>query len=267
MENITISLISNKIVFSGDFPQKNEIIQEWNFPSNTIDKNNIENLYNILMYDKVGWSSYDIEKTVKNVMISLIPTFFVDSVHEDLPVEEKSIIEEMIAKIDHYVEEHTLKGDFQATVEVKQSKDMQVFVLHEPGTSDSIEFHLLINKLKANSIHFHIEYERSRVDDQGASGGFYEVIIFIQNTLASGIVYDLLKKIPSLIPLNVKKDRIDLITEKAAYRLNTQPENLLLSKIEEESNTGNLKIVFNFNRSVNTFKFDNENNIIYFTRE
>lgn len=218
------------------------------------------------MYEKVGWSSYEIKQTEKNVRISLVPTFFVDSVIEVLSDENKEIIEVMREHIGEYVEEN--KSDFINPVisENNNMKDMQAYILQEPGQRDSLEFQVLLDQLQANRIQFHIEYEHLRADDVGASGGLYEVIVFIQNTVASGIAYDLLKKLPSLISLNVNKYRIDTITEKAASRLNTQVANLELCELEKQC-SGNITISFNFNRFIHKFEFDSNNDIIKYSKK
>lgn len=265
MKKITLSLVAHKLVFSGDFSNTNEVIQEWSFWSSTIDKQSVFNLYNAIMYEKVGWSSCEIEKTEKNVRISLVPIFFVDSIIEVLSDENKEILEGMREQVDKYVEEN--KSDLINPVfsENKNIKDMQAYILQEPGQSDSLEFQMLLDQLRANGIQFHIEYEHSRADDVGASGGLYEVIVFIRDTVASGIAYDLLKKFPSLIALNIKKDRIDSITEKAASRLNTQVANLELCELEKQE-SGNISISFNFNRSIHKFEFDSNNDISKYSK-
>lgn len=265
MKKITLSLVAHKLVFNEDFPNTNEVIQEWCFWSSTIDKQSIFNLYNAIMYEKVGWSSCEIEQTEKNVRILLIPIFFVNSIIEILSDENKEILEGMREYINKFVEEN--KTEFIKPVISKNNnmKDMQVYILQEPGRTDSLEFQILLNQLQKNGIQFHIEYEHSRADDTGASGGLYEVIVFIQNTVSSGIAYDLLKKLPSLISLNIKKDRIDSITEKAAHRLNTQVANLELCELEKQD-SGNITISYNFNRSIHQFEFDSNNMISKYSK-
>ncbi|OLS35456.1 hypothetical protein [Bacillus sp. MRMR6] len=134
----------------------------------------------------------------------------------------------------------------------------------EHGQSSSIKFNEIIQHLRANNIDVHIEYEHTKRNDQGASGGFYEVILFIQNTIVSGFVYDLIKKLPAIKSFNFTKERIDIIKEKASKILNTQPENLDLTDLEEVDGTVN--VVFRFNRVDYNFKFNDKNIMIHFKK-
>jgi len=218
------------------------------------------------MYEKVGWSSYEVVQTEQNIRLSLAPTFFVDSVNAVLSGENKDILEVMIEQINKYVVENKSELINPVISENKKMKDMQAYILREPGQSDSLEFRVLLDQLQANGIQFHIEYEHLRADDVGASGGLYEVIVFIQNTVASGIAYDILKKLPSLISLNIKKDRIDIITEKVASRLNTQVANIELYELEKQS-PDNITISFSFNRSIHKFEFDSNNEIVKYSKK
>jgi len=264
LKNITISLVAHKLVFSGDFPKDNILIKEWNFQSSTVETNNIIDLYCTAIPSEIGWTSYDIEKTQKQIRISLIPTFFMDSIHEDLYIDDKILLDVIIKKVNEYVIIHTL--DIPRPINnVKVPSDFQTLFYEISGQSDSTEFQELISQLKANNIEFYVEYERSNAVDQGASGGFFEALVFIQNTIASGVAYDLLKKIPSLIIMNVKKERIDCIKEKVAHILNTQPENLLLTALEEEQN-GVVNTVFNFNRFKYNIKLNDKNEIVLFEK-
>ena len=45
MKKVSINLKINKLVFAGDFPEKNEIIYNWYFKSSTVDRTSIINLY------------------------------------------------------------------------------------------------------------------------------------------------------------------------------------------------------------------------------
>jgi hypothetical protein len=260
IKNIAIELIANKLVFEGDFPQSNEIIKEWDFQSNSIDKDSLEGLYTEAILKRGGWSSCDIESTTTAIRFSLKPTFFVDSLNQELNVEENEFINSIIKQVDQYVQKHRLEPPV-SLIKINQiGKESEVVVYREEGQSNSKEFQRFIEQLKNNGISYHIEYEYSNAVDIGASGGVYEVILFIQNTIASGVLYDLIKSVPARYFPNLKKERIDILKEKLAHYLYTQPENIDITWLE--TNDSYVCIDVSFNRVKYQFEFDNRNEII-----
>lgn len=84
VKDIYITLIANKLVFYDHFPEDNDVIKEWHFQSNSIEKYRLEDFYSTIIPNEIGWSSYDIEITDYSIRFSVMPTFFVNSIHEEL---------------------------------------------------------------------------------------------------------------------------------------------------------------------------------------
>lgn len=259
-----VSIFLNKINLNQVFEEKNELIQQWYFYSKTVEKINLDQFYQE-NFGEIGWSSYEIKRTSNKISISFNPMFFVESICDDIQPNEKIILENIKKKITNYVDYHKVEFVNQISI-VEPLKDMYAFTLQEVGHSSIPEFDIFINDLKEKNIQFFIEYENSQMIDQGASGGFYEVIIFIQNSLLSGALYDLLKNLPSIKFLNLKRERFDILKDKAAEHINTQPENLEILELEQLTNN-HIKVTFYFNRFNYKFQFDDSNLIISFKKE
>jgi hypothetical protein len=267
MHNITISIVLNKLVFSGNFPEKEEVVKEWNFQSITVENANIVALYDNVMQN-IGWSSYKIEKTKNNIRISLTPIIMVDALDHELSQINKDNIDTIKEQVDKYVHDH--KADSLVSVtndKTERTEDLYAYVFESHGGSESVEIQALIDHLRENKIEFEIVYEYSRADDVGASSGVYEVIIFIQESVMSGVTYDLLKMIPLFTLINIKKDRVDVLTKKAAHYLHTQTGNIELTNLEECRDTGNVNMSFYFNRNSYDFTFNKKNMIINFKKD
>ncbi|MCM3756436.1 hypothetical protein M3197_02955 [Sporosarcina aquimarina] len=270
MKLIRISLIINKLVFEGDFPQNNDLINEWAFSSETVNKSSLTNLYNkAIDPSRIGWSSYEIVVTASETRIEIRPTFFVDSTDDKYRETEKILIRAIENEIEKFVYDNEAKSIEFNLDEKSDDNDYNVFIYSCPGASDSNEFRDFISELEQDTISYKIEYERSQVTDQGASGGIYEVLLYIVDTITAGVVYDLIKKMPEFkIITNLKKSRIENFKKKAALCLNTLPGNLELNEINEISNGNkNMQVTFRFNRNYYDFVFDNDNEIIHFIQK
>lgn len=270
MNKIRISLIIHKLVFEGDFPQKNDFITEWVFTSDNVDKTSLVNLYtNVINSTSIGWSSYDMEVTETETRLAIVPTFFVQSIDDEYSESEESLIISVKNIIEEFVNINKSNNSIHNSNDVNDTQDYNVFIYSYPGSSDSYEFQDFINQLKLEKVPFKIEYERSQQSDQGASGGLYEGIIYIVDTITAGVVYDLIKKMPGLkiIP-NLRKNRIETLKKRAAECLDTLPENLELIQISEMNNDNKqMQLVFRFKRKDYNFVFDMNNNITSFIQK
>jgi hypothetical protein len=264
MKNIFISLISNKLVFKGDFPESNEIIKEWEFKSNTVTRANLEKLCNESVVIKVGWSTSDIECLTNSIRLTLKPIFFVDSLAQQLNSEEQDLLRGIIDDVNLFVEEHKLTKSTQSPEIVEIDRNSEMITYREPGQSSSREFNKFIEKLEGKSIRYQIEYKHSQAVEQGASGGFFEAIIFIQSTIASGVVYDLIKGVPAKYLPQVKKERTDTLKSKIAHELRTQPENLEMTSYKVEEDFTTLDVYFNRNKY--QCQFDKKNELVKFNK-
>jgi hypothetical protein len=263
-KNIFISLIANRLVFSGEFPQSDEVIKLWDFQSETIDRASLDELYNKSILKRDGWSDSDIESSPTSLRLTLKPTFFVDTLEQELKNEEQEFLDSVIKQVNQFVSEHQLftPGPTNTTVEVDKCSEMIIY--REPGQSSSREFHRFIEELKSMDIKYHIEYEHSNAAEVGASGGFYEAIIFIQNTVVSGVVYDLIKGVPARYFPQVRKERTDILKGKIAYELSTQPENLEIISYEVGDEYTSIEVYFNRNKY--QYKFNHSNEMIKFNK-
>lgn len=170
----------------------------------------------------------------------------------------------MIQKLDEFVKENIVELQVPIIKKNEFSNDSLMFIFKEPGHNSSAIFDRFVKELAANNIDFKIEYEHSQVVDQGASGGLYEVIIFIANTLASGILYDIIKNVPGLECTELKKERFDILKEKAASSLSTQPENIEITHFKLDNQDIELEVFFN--RSKYSFIFNKKNKIVAFKK-
>ncbi|MGM0840257.1 MAG: hypothetical protein ACQEWE_06005 [Bacillota bacterium] len=264
VKNIFISLIANRLVFSGEFPQSDEVIKLWDFQSDTVDKASLDDLCIESILKRGGWSNSDIESSPTSLRLTLKPTFFVDSLEQELKNDEQEFLDSAIKQVDQFVSKHQLvtTGTTNTSVEVDKSSEMIIY--REPGQSSSREFERFIEELKSRDIKYHIEYEHSSAAEVGASGGFYEAIIFIQNTLASGVLYDLMKGVPAKYFPQVKKERIDILKGKIAHELSTQPENLEIISYEVEDECASMEVYFNRNKY--QYKFSQSNEMIKYIK-
>jgi hypothetical protein len=260
--HINILLKFNRLVFSGSFPEQEDLIQTWNFYSTTVNDENIEELYNNLFSQLSPWSSYMVEKTTEQITVSLISVLIVESLDDKITSKDQEYQNIYINQINQYVQAH--KGqlsDYKVDYHMFQ-KDLTTCTFQMDGGNRSPEIESLLKNLSSQNINYHIEYEYGRVDDHGASGGVYEIIFYIASVALSGATYDLLKKFSSLIITNVKKDKIDMIKDKLSYHLNTQPENLILIQLSKDEKTGIYFATFKFNRDYFEVTFNREKDII-----
>jgi hypothetical protein len=264
IKNIFISLIANRLVFLGEFPQSDEVIKLWDFQSKTVDKASLDDLCIESILKRGGWSNSDIESSPTSLRLTLKPTFFVDSLDQKLKNDEQEFLNSAIKQVDQFVNKHQLvtTDTTNTTVEVDENSEMVIY--REPGQSSSREFERFIEELKSRDIKYHIEYEHSSASEVGASGGFYEAIIFIQNSLASGVVYDLIKGVPARYFPQIKKERTDILKRKIANELSTQPENLEIIKYKVEDECASIEVYFNRNKY--EYKFNQSNEMIKFNK-
>ncbi|WP_316572945.1 hypothetical protein [Neobacillus sp. YIM B06451] len=264
VQDIKISLVAKKLVFRDHFPEENEIIKEWQFQSGSVVKKDLQELFYIAVSKEVGWSTFDMTTTSKSITVSLIPIFFTDSINEDVSDADRDILNNIINQVNSYVIKHSKTE--QASVKPKQPHiDSQALIYRVPGQGGSFEFENFIKNLTKNNISFYIEYEHSNIAEQGASGGFYEVILFIKDTITSGVVYDLLKKVPGMEQINLKRDRFEILKMKTANFLNTQPSNLEVVELEEVNGSLSMSVIFN--RIKYNFTFNKKNEIINFKKQ
>lgn len=261
MKNVKIYLTVNNLVFSGDFPQKKFVMEEWEFQSDSIGRNDVEKLFTDAITNET-WVSYDMVNTPNSLEVSFELINFVESLDEKFSEEFEVFLDHAKKKINFFVVEH----QNLSTIEKKSliSLDTLAITHKIEGQNGSAEIETLLETLKEYKIDFQIEYEHSQLVENGASGGTYEIIIFIANTLASGITYDLIKKFPSLNLINIKKDRVDVLKEKSSYYLNTQPENIVLRNLEVDMETNVASLLISFNRSKYLIKFNDRNEMINF---
>jgi hypothetical protein len=110
LKNINIDLVARKLVFYDHFPESNEIIKQWVFQSNSVNKSCLEKLY----YDVTNsrdWASYDIEITPNNIRLSIVLTFFVNSIEDKLSNDYVNILNTIIEQVNIFVTKHKIKND------------------------------------------------------------------------------------------------------------------------------------------------------------
>lgn len=258
--NIYINLVAHKLVYSGDFPERNEIVKEWYFQSNSVEKSNLEKLFLDATKGR-DWRSYDIETTPNNIKFSIVLTFFVNSIEDKLSNDDENILNTIIEQVNLFVAIN--RGKNTALIDNSDDIDEEslVYVCHN---SDSVELKQFLEQLKANNIKFHIEYEHIQVSDQGAMGSAHDIIIFIHGAVVSGLTYDLIKKVPLLIYTGFKKKQIDTIKEIIARCLSTNPKNIEIIQLQKDNKT--IKLMVNYNNNKYIFELDDENNVIYFKK-
>lgn len=263
IKNIYIAIVANKLVFDGNFPEVNEIIKEWEFQSNSIEKKGIKELFEEAVKNE-GWGAYDFEISPNSIRITLISTFIIDGILSALSKENGETLRSIIEYVDKYVEDHKLifaKPIDKLTVNGEYS---QVLVVREDGQSHSNEFDSFLKLLENDNIAYSIEYEHCNAIEMGASGGFYEAIVFIKDTLVSGALYDLLKKTAFFSITKYKKERIDILKEKVAHLLYTQPENLEISRLKNDE--ANVFMEIRFNREKYYCEFNSSNEVVDFRK-
>ncbi|MCK6207683.1 hypothetical protein KZX50_19765 [Bacillus infantis] len=258
VKKITILLVANKLVFSGNFPQKDELIKRWEFYSSKIDKKVLEDLFTKVVVKEFGWSTCDVESTNSEDSLLLKPIFFKESLKDELTKEDQAILDKIIRNVDEFVSDYRVEKPDLRMNENSFYSDADVVVFREPGQSNSREFRSFIQKLEENNIPFYIEYEHSNAVEQGASGGLHEAIVFIGSTLASGIAYDIIKGAAFFNLLNFKKERTDILREKIADHLNTMPQNIDITHIEKKEEEIFIKVKLNRTRYEFTFSHNNK---------
>lgn len=152
VKDIYITLIANKLVFYDHFPEDNDVIKEWHFQSNSIEKYRLEDFYSTIIPNEIGWSSYDIEITDYSIRFSVMPTFFVNSIHEELSESNQKHLKKMIQKLDEFVKENIVELQVPIIKKNEFSNDSLMFIFKEPGHNSSAIFDRFVKELAANNI-------------------------------------------------------------------------------------------------------------------
>src|SRR5699024_5227642 len=246
---------------NGDFQEQEGTVQEWNFSSETVNDKNIAELCNNFHAKHDGWSSHIVERTATTIVISIIPIIMVDSLDDNLSLEDQSSLNTYKEQIEQYIQVHESQLQPFPLETSPDDNELVVYTYSLGGADRNPEIDSFIKELTTQGINYQIEYEYSREDNVGATGGGYELILYIASAVASGMMYDLLKKVTELVFTNVKKDKIDKIKNKMAYYLNTQPENLTIIQLNQEGEKGYVYTTIRFNRDDYEVVFDKKGNI------
>ncbi|KEZ47739.1 hypothetical protein [Metabacillus indicus] len=188
MKRIYITLLAEHIEFdTNEQLTEVEMLKDVNFCSDTITQQEIEDLFHHLLRIKGDWITYDLTENHYNIylVIKLLYPYFNGEKEKNIPSEIYNELDKFIST--HKVNTSTLNENMSL---YKVSGYGSMYVIEKPSELDETN---VFEQLKENNIPYEIISNNTQRTESGAGAEFSEAIIFIKDSVASGVAYDLLK--------------------------------------------------------------------------
>lgn len=184
MKKVYFSLMAQHIEFDTD-EQKTEIekLKEYIFMSECLTHEDIEKLFNGIMSIKSDWMGYDFNEDKSNIYVSitLLYPYTEGKKVTNIPTKIISIIESFINKMKSCEQE-----EIDVNVENLQKDETEGILLKVTKYSDA-DTKQFLSELKRQNISYEIITKTVNRTETGAGNTFFEIILYIQNTVLDGV--------------------------------------------------------------------------------
>lgn len=260
MKKVHFTILVTHIEFDTDDQKtESEMIKEYSFNSEILTYDDFENLFVKLKQLKGDWITNEItidENTVYASTNLLYPYF--NGIIKTQAITE--ILSKVLATVEDFININKSNASQNITDNINEIDNVTEGLLLRIDGHNSIERFDILKELKQNNINYKIITHKVKQADQGASDLFSEVILFIANTVISGLAYDIIKKgFTNTLrfmgsPSDIDEHKVENINYKklrknVGLRANVQPNELTLIDMRQK-------------KDGITFKFQSNNSII-----
>lgn len=189
MKKIHFRLIAEHIKFDTEEQKiEHELLESYTFYSDKINSQEIEELFISLIEIKGDWIAYDLDEDDQNVYVDmfLMYPFFEGKKEENIPNKIYEIVNEFI--VNKRYENIT---DIFSNDEEIDSEGYLLKIREGDGSDFNIEE--IKKKLTEAELNFEIVANKQKRVETGAGDLMSEVFIYVRDSSASGITWDILK--------------------------------------------------------------------------
>ncbi|WP_191557795.1 hypothetical protein [Metabacillus idriensis] len=254
MRRVTLKLLVEHIEFDSEEQAKElEEIQTYDFWSK-VERKDVEELFSRILQLKGDWAASKILENEHNFIVDIL---LLNPYSEGK--KEKVETSEILTLIDNFVKVH--QELLEATLE-----DVEEFDVNSSGTLYVIEKEAeskerFFDKLNKTDLVYEIISKSSNRTEAGAGAEIFQVIVFVQESIASGIVYDVIKEAATSLPMlvglsnltirNINGIKYKKLIKEISERTKLNPKDLIQESMvttsEENSNKKEHLFVFRAN--------------------
>lgn len=188
-------IVNVRLVFI-DFNNKNfdesiEEVESYEFHTEDLFDEKAELLFNSIMEIRGGWASYDLSMNERICIVDY------DLIYTGIKLEEsdRKTVSSVLNKIKEFIDNIKINTDVSDKIHFDPSDNCQegiILKVIKPGeiTTNYEELETFLSKKKVD---YSIVSKISSHAEVGAGGGESEVLLFVANTVASGVTWDMLK--------------------------------------------------------------------------
>lgn len=183
MKKVYFTLLAEHIEFDTDEQKsEKEKLIEYTFFSDSLTREDIEDLFIKIMEIKLDWMDLELNEDKNNVYIimKLLYPYFDGKKETNIPSGIFSLIEDFVS------EKTNIERD--KINDIVEDYDEETEGLLIKIKDDSSEIDGLLEKLRKQNIDFEIITKNVKTTEAGAGNTFFEIILYIQNTVLDGVV-------------------------------------------------------------------------------
>lgn len=253
MKEINFKLIAQYIEFDTEEQQVDtEILTEHSFYSSRIKSNDLEVLFQELMEIKNDWLTYTFDENEMTISIIITLSYPYCNGNRDIkiPTEIFELTEKFVQSKKDFIE--GIKNDDDDSNNTEQG-----FLIKIGGREEGI-FNVseIEQNLREANIEFDIITNKVKRSEAGAGDLLVEAIIFIKDSIASGIAWDIIKPIllmgAGAATKNLFQHRTDTVNFKrlkkdVAMRCNSKTKEVLLFDMFKDESKNEYCFIFKVN--------------------
>lgn len=279
MLKLVIQLSVENIDFgTGNFERTKLPIRTFNIISEDIKKSDIDDLVSSIVRLKGDWYNVDRNYFLNNYFIEVSLVFHSKEYTEDQKIFVNQVIDEFSKCLE-------AKGLKEETTAILEDIDVNSFVENDgyfiscenkDGTDTYIDLELLQKALNANNLEYKTVSLIEQHTECGAGNVVNEFLIFIMESIQSGITWDVIKMaLSSYLKIDIKNLKFHvlesiqykLLRKRVAERMNEVPENIILTYFKNDSKKGIIYASFRCKKKVINVTCDSCYEIIKFSLE
>ncbi|SFL37281.1 hypothetical protein SAMN04487943_101226 [Gracilibacillus orientalis] len=247
MKKVQLKVIEEIVDFtSEDLNESTKELANFDFTSDNRIEDEIEDFFTKIFLKKGDWASFDIHLNENIIYIEITLIF----TNPELLTEDFAVQKTVLNECSKYVEENS-KSIIENQKFTSTDLDGYLISINQPGIS-TLNYINLKQAFDKENINYKIESKFTNQTEVGAGGGESDIILFIANTVASGVSWDVVK---SIITTNIdyfshkgflsnviEKRKFKKVRKIVADKARVDEENLILHEFVNE--VENVKMVF-----------------------